>query len=106
MRDNPEQAFFVVRVFQGCELKSKSGWNVYMSYYGGSDVHGFSALPGGYMYAWERAFYGLGETAQFWSSSENGSTGAMYAVIRYNSDNMQIGMDGRDNYMSVRCLQN
>jgi uncharacterized protein (TIGR02145 family) len=90
----------------GCELKSKTGWKVYQSYNGGTDVHSFSALPGGYMYGWERAFYGLGETAHFWSSSENGSSGAMYAVMNYNSDNMQIGMDGRDNYFSVRCLQN
>lgn len=70
----------------------------------GTDHYGFSAVPAGYRGV-EGAYTGMGQNAEFWTSSEIGS-GRAWARIMLNTDGGVITDDG---YMkkgiSVRCLK-
>lgn len=70
----------------------------------GTDHYGFSAVPAGYRGV-EGAYTGMGQNAEFWTSSEIGS-GRAWARIILNTDGRVITDDG---YMkkgiSVRCLK-
>jgi len=74
--------------FAGKILKSVEGWGDY----GGSDVHKFSAFPGGYRESIHNiSFIGLGEKAFWWTSTESGE----YSYYRNvgESENLYSGLD-------------
>jgi uncharacterized protein (TIGR02145 family) len=71
---------------------------------GATNSSGFTALPGGFSYS--GGFLGLGDTAYFWSASEDGGSKAWYRNPSCENDVMYRGNDTRDMGFSVRCLQN
>jgi uncharacterized protein (TIGR02145 family) len=64
---------------EGSKLKATSGW-----YSGGNGTNesGFSAIPGGYRYYYDGAFYSVGIFGLWWSSTESGSH-AWYRALGY-----------------------
>lgn len=85
----------------GKELKFTSGWNR-RGY--GTDAFGFSALPAGYR-SYGGGFYGEGNYAYFWCSTENESHYAYDIYLYYKIDSARL--DDYYKYLgfSVRCIR-
>jgi len=60
---------------QGTQLKNSSGWKAGEN---GTNISGFSALPGGYRFQQDGAFNNKGELSYWWSSNESGPTKGYY----------------------------
>ena len=84
----------------GLNLKSTTGWYPNCN---GTDLFGFTALPGGYRYHLGD-FYNLEASADFWSSTENNTT-AWSRLLYYNSNEVTRGNPMKSGGRSVRCLQ-
>ncbi|MCD4681570.1 MAG: T9SS type A sorting domain-containing protein, partial [Bacteroidales bacterium] len=84
----------------GQNLKSTSGWN---SGGNGTDLYGFSALPGGDRYG-GGVFHYIGTAGLFWTSTENGGGNSWGREMSYNYSGIGRG-DFWDGFgFSVRCL--
>jgi uncharacterized protein (TIGR02145 family) len=59
----------------GSKLKSTTGWNAGEN---GTNSSGFSALPGGYRYYSDGAFYNQGTLGYWWSATEHDAPRAWY----------------------------
>jgi uncharacterized protein (TIGR02145 family) len=90
----------------GRKLKSKSGWNHWKD--GGSDngtdVFGFSALPGGFRFCLGD-FYGAGNSGYWWTATEFSDRNAYCRYMRYNNIIVDEYDDDKSNGRSVRCVQ-
>ena len=99
---DPEWNGIGVRGFDACfHLKSTAGW------YGngnGDDSFGFTALPGGYR-TYYGSFGGLGNYADFWSSTESNGSHAWGRSLGYDYDKVLRGYSNKTNGFSARCLQ-
>ena len=85
----------------GKVLKSTSGW---YSSGNGTDAYSFSALPAGNRNR-HGYFYNDGYNADFWSATEDDSSGAYYMYLGYDSEGAYLH-DGYKIYgFSVRCLK-
>lgn len=110
-KDDFEQLFETVggKSTAGNMLKSATGWiraynaNRDKVSGNGNGLWDFSASPVGRFYG---GFDGMGESAYFWSSSENGTF--VYAMGLYNSSSdAELELNNKYNYRySVRCLKN
>ena len=93
---------YVDSATSGTKLKANSLWDINT----GTDVYGFSVLPAGNSNI-DGTFYGLGNYAIFWSSSENDGASIVwdrsfyfyYAYVRRDSYGKSTGF-------SLRCAQN
>ncbi len=87
----------------GQKLKSATGWTT-KSGITNEDAFAFSALPAGnrnyYGY-----YYGEGDVASFWSSTEDDGDYAYDMYLDYNGDDASLGNYRKDFGFSVRCLQ-
>ncbi len=89
----------------GTKLKSREGWNSYSGAPLGTDVHGFSALPGGNGYS-DGSFHDVGDAGYWWSASEYYSYLAYGRGMSYNGEGVYNNISfTKDNLYSVRCLQ-
>jgi len=89
----------------GKKLKSKSGWNENGN---GTDIYGFSALPGGYRYP-DGTFGNAGKDGNWWTTTwwmiEEGDSG--YAYIQsmdYDNSNVSRYDTDKSIELSVRCV--
>jgi len=88
---------------EGIKLKSTSGWN---SDGNGTDVFGFTALPGGYRGFTDIHFNYIGDYGFWWSSTESSTIGAWSRYISNDhSEVYRIGSDNKNGF-SVRCIRN
>ncbi len=87
---------------EGTKLKSTHSW---LEYGNGTDVVGFTALPGGYRLL-TGFFNSLGYHGLWWTATEYSSTNAWGREIHYSNETI-----GRNNYfekrlgISVRCIK-
>jgi uncharacterized protein (TIGR02145 family) len=108
----------------GQKLKSKSGWEerkckyteeeidergritVVKHDYCTTDEFGFSAPPGGGGYSGGR-FNGVGHVGFWWSATEDGSSGAYYRIMVYDSRRVhrRNHYNIKSDLYSVRCVQ-
>jgi uncharacterized protein (TIGR02145 family) len=88
----------------GKSLKAAGGWNSSsLGRSGGTDSHGFSALPGGYGVG--NSVYGVGNSGYWWSSTE-GDSGSAYGRGMYYDDENVGRLDTPKNFMnSVRLVR-
>jgi uncharacterized protein (TIGR02145 family) len=91
------------------KLKATSGW-AYDGWNGksgsGTDVFGFSALPGGYGYSYsDSPFRGVGSHGVWWSASANNSTGAYLRIMYYNDEDVYWHNYDKYYLFSVRCVK-
>jgi uncharacterized protein (TIGR02145 family) len=86
----------------GLKLKSTSGWNVNGN---GTDVSGFTALPGGTLD--EGGMFSCGNAyASFWSSTKVGkATACWYRGLRYSGSDVNRTHNDELQGNSVRCLK-
>jgi uncharacterized protein (TIGR02145 family) len=56
---------------QGAQMKNTTGWTAGQN---GTNISGFSALPGGYRYAATGTYNDLGNLTYWWSSSDDVSS--------------------------------
>jgi len=87
---------------QGYQMKSTSGWN---SNGNGSNSSGFSALPGGFRYYYNGAFYHVGSSGFWWSATVYSSVSAWYRELRYSDSGVYRNGDGKQDGFSVRCVR-
>lgn len=66
---------------------------------------GFSALPGGYRYYFDGAFYSVGFTGDWWSSSEYYSSNAWRRALFYSGSYVYRGYGSKADAISVRCVR-
>ncbi|MDR2594074.1 MAG: fibrobacter succinogenes major paralogous domain-containing protein [Fibromonadaceae bacterium] len=88
----------------GTKLKATSDWNSYSGVPFGTDTYGFSAMPGGYGYS-DGGFYDVGNYGDWWGASEAGSYNAYYLIKSYYHEGAEYSNFDKDEYFSVRCLQ-
>jgi uncharacterized protein (TIGR02145 family) len=84
----------------GTNLKTISGWNENGN---GTDLFGFSGLPGGYRDDYG-AFYGVGGYGFWWTSTEY-SYHAWRRSLYYNYPEVYRNDNGKENGFIVRCLR-
>jgi uncharacterized protein (TIGR02145 family) len=98
----------------GKKLKSKSGWNDYLSNTGnGTDNFGFSALPGGMTFeqaiaggGYRNTFDRAGYNGYWWMTTENSDRyGAYILGMDYSTSIVNEGWKYKDNGFSVRCVR-
>lgn len=84
----------------GTKLKANSSlWNTNT----GTDAYGFSVLPAGYRYD-VGAFYGLGDLANFWSSSERDASSAWARNFYYTDADVSRFYENETYGFSLRCI--
>jgi uncharacterized protein (TIGR02145 family) len=86
----------------GTNLRSISGWN---SNGNGTDLFGFTGLPGGYRYDYSN-FFNIGDLGYWWSSTEGGNVSAWERSLGYFSPAIYRDITNRVSGYSVRCLRN
>jgi uncharacterized protein (TIGR02145 family) len=72
---------------------------------GATKESGFSALPGGYRYGSNGAFYDVGSYAYVWSSTEIYSNLAWYRYLDYRSSDIYRLYSSKHYGLSVRCVR-
>lgn len=84
----------------GTNLKTSSGW---FQNGNGTDLFGFSGLPGGYRYN-NGGFYNVGGNGVWWTSTEYGY-GAWFRGLSFLSPGVYRDYAYEDSGFSVRCLR-
>ena len=85
----------------GTKMKSTTGWN---NSGNGTNASGFNAFPAGF-YA-SGSFYGLGDYAYFWSSTEYSASGAWNRNLDSGSATVYRTNDTKTYGYSCRCVEN
>jgi uncharacterized protein (TIGR02145 family) len=85
----------------GKKLKSKNGWKNSGNC---TDLVGFKALPGGFR-SHGGSFYGIRDTASFWSATELDSTDAWLRYLSANFGSVYRSTSDKPGGASVRCLR-
>src|SRR5574344_99181 len=86
----------------GTKLKSTRGWNDDGN---GTDIYGFTILPAGFYYQVSGESYGVGNSAYFWSATQD--LGGYYIQhLSYDSGCIYTnGYDGGSAAVSIRCVK-
>jgi len=91
------------------KLSSTSGWDSCSScswpHGHGTDKYGFTVLSAGYRYS-DGTFYGLGDNAYFWSSSENAASNAWRRYFYYYDAYVTRDYYNKTYGFSLRCAEN
>jgi uncharacterized protein (TIGR02145 family) len=90
-----------VELSVGTKLKANSSLWVSMR---GTDVFGFSALPGGSGHS-NGVFVNVGLIGGWWSTTENGTSLAWYRRMDSYSGEVHHGFNDKSNLFSVRCVK-
>ncbi|WP_372776062.1 FISUMP domain-containing protein [Mangrovibacterium sp.] len=87
---------------EGLKLKSSAGW----SNMNGTVNFGFSALPGGYRYSTNGAFYPATYHGYWWTSTESDGSNAYFRALSYNTSKInRDNLRGKSFGFSVRCVK-
>jgi uncharacterized protein (TIGR02145 family) len=82
-------------------LKSTTGWEKNMN---GTDIYGFTALPGGKRYP--GGTFLTDGMAGYWRGGSRGSSMAIFVNLNYNFTGITLGASNiKSDGMSVRCLK-
>jgi len=92
---------FVGADIAGKKLKARNGWE---NNGNGTDIYGFSALPGGYGNS-NGDFRGVGIRGYWWSSTEHNASIAYIRYMGYNYADVDRDDDDKTILFSVRCVQ-
>ncbi len=104
------QSTIVGKSIAGKVLKSTTGWTTYSgitnedAFVFSALPFAFSALPAGYRYN-DGSYYGEGDYAHFWSSTEYNSGYAYYMGLGYDDGDADLGSSYKIFGFSVRCLK-
>jgi len=85
-------------------LKAASIWNTETGSIIGTDVSGFTALPGG-IYASNGNFSNVYDYGNWWSATEYDAGNAYRRIMGYNSGNVSRNYNDKTRQLSVRCIK-
>ena len=85
----------------GTKMKSSNGWNEEGN---GTNVTGFTGLPGGYRYN-NGTFKGIGLFGSWWSKTPIDSTGAWYRYLSAKESRLTRPFSDKRDGFSVRCIK-
>ena len=85
----------------GKRLKAQSGWSFGGN---GSNIFGFTAIPGGERSCKDGHFHLAGKNGYWWSSTAKDSSDAWFRSIIYSFDNVNREIHGKRCGFAVRCL--
>jgi uncharacterized protein (TIGR02145 family) len=88
---------------QGAQMKNKSGWATGQN---GTNLSGFSALPGGYRYAVDGSFNDVGTLSYWWSATAVDSTTAWYRRLDGNQSGVYKAGVLYQGGKYIRCVKN
>lgn len=86
----------------GTKIKSSNGWNEEGN---GTNVTGFTGLPGGYRYN-NGIFKGIGLYGSWWSKTPIDSLGAWYRYLSAREGRLNKTFSDKRDGFSVRCIKN
>jgi len=88
----------------GTKLKATNGWNGNGN---GTDIFGFSALPGGSRGSatYNGTFMGIGDNGMWWSSTEYSINNAYFRSMSYDNGSVNRLVPGKDSGFSIRCVK-
>ncbi|MDR3013732.1 MAG: hypothetical protein LBU70_11105 [Chitinispirillales bacterium] len=90
----------------GTRLRSLTDWYPLVdTFIPGTDVHGFSALPGGRRYI-DGNFWNVGTGGLWWSATEDGATSARNRDVYSGHSNVYWNNWIKRNGLSLRCVKN
>jgi uncharacterized protein (TIGR02145 family) len=92
------------RFTAGKMLKSTSGWDYCNGMGNGTDAFGFNVLPAGLRNS-KGDFIFAGESAYFWSATEDDESYAYGLYLDYTSEDAGLDSYDKGNASSVRCLR-
>lgn len=87
----------------GERLKSIVGWH--SAGIPGTDVYGFTGLPGGQFNEYSGDFSSKELSANFWTSTEQNDNNANYRQLYYESNRIKRSNHNKENGHSVRCMK-
>ena len=87
---------------EGNKLKASSGWN---SDGNGTDIYGFSALPGGCRNGFNNTFNSAGNYGLWWNSTESAGDRAYGRILSYSYAVVLRNIYSKSYAYSVRCLR-
>jgi len=87
---------------QGAQLKSNAGWN---SGENGNNSTGFTALPGGYRYYENGAYYGQNTLSYWWTASFQDDVAAFYRRLDGNNNGVYRASTDKRAGKYVRCIK-
>lgn len=87
---------------EGAKMKSTTGWNAGEN---GTNTSGFTALPGGYRYYNDGAFYGETTIGYWWTATEFDATIAWYRRLDGDKSSIHKGSTDKRAGKSVRCIK-
>jgi uncharacterized protein (TIGR02145 family) len=85
----------------GTKMKSSSGWDDDGK---GTNESGFAGLPGGFR-SEDGSFYFVGETGNWWSSTEDDTSDAWFHSLGYDYGDVIRSYGYKQSGFSVRCLR-
>ena len=98
----------------GYHIPTDAEWTILTDYLGGESeagtkiesTSGFSGLPGGAR-GYHGAFYGIGNSGRWWSSTEDSLNGAWYRTLSCSDGDVSRGDYGslKEDGFSVRCMK-
>lgn len=87
----------------GAKMKSKNGWD---NNGNGTNSSGFSGVPGGLrFYNSVFPFYMIGESGDWWSSTEGDTDGAFSRNLDSYDGKLRVAVSNKQDGLSVRCLK-
>jgi len=86
---------------EGAKMKKTTGWDAGGN---GTNLSGFSALPGGYRYFLNGEFYLAGTLGYFWTSDEIDSKG-IYRLLEGSHNDVYKNSTTRTAGKSIRCVK-
>jgi uncharacterized protein (TIGR02145 family) len=90
-----------------CDNQDHPRWNYLASNYGW-DTFDFSALPGGYRSTLiVENYFTMGDSAEFWTSTEVDATNAYYYLMVVGGANFLANTESKtQDFRSIRCVKN
>jgi uncharacterized protein (TIGR02145 family) len=87
-----------------CSTSEHPRWDSHATHYG-TDVFGFSSLPGGFRVYTDGKFYNAGVFSCWWASTDDSSTDAWSFYQYYNSGSLSSSSQTKKDGYSVRCIK-
>lgn len=99
-----EKLFDYLGTSSALDMKSANGWETYNGKGNGTNISGFSALPGGVRSGYG-GFNSYKKMAYFWSSTSHPEHGLWSAVVTWHTDAANLNPSGVKGGLNCRCIK-
>lgn len=92
--------------FAGEKMKAKTSDWIWYENVNATNESGFSGIPAGYYYYYEKSFRNMGKDATWWCATLNDDGKAWVMYLYYNYNEATLYYSSADYGCSVRCIKN